>query len=95
MLDVTPVLHALDLALHDPQVNWVDEVIGSIDGDEVRLDAFELGFRVVTPGTFELVQEVVRIGLGKALSHLIQLRTTQPFGLSRSWPTVERHSPTG
>src|SRR6059058_1798345 len=39
--------HALDFALQDPELRGVDHIVGRIDGEEWRVDFFEVGARIV------------------------------------------------
>src|SRR5436190_12811735 len=68
--DIAPALHALDLALEDPQLRRVALVVGRVDRDERRADALEARRRVVVVRGFPLVQDVVGVaaeGLCQAL----------------------------
>src|SRR5712691_10723479 len=58
---VAPVLHALDLALEDPELWRVAFVVGGVDGDERRADALQARRRVVVVRGFPLIQDVVGV----------------------------------
>ena len=65
-----PVLHALDLALEDSELRRVALVVGGVDRDERRADAFQKRRRVVVVRGFPLIQDVVGVaaeGLREAL----------------------------
>jgi hypothetical protein len=60
--DRPPPRHALDLALQDAELRWIDEVVGGIHRHQRHLDFFQVGTGIVVTRRLELIQRVVRIG---------------------------------
>ena len=56
---------ALDLALGDAELGWVDEVVGGVDVDQPCADALELGRGVVVARRVDLVEQIVRVERGQ------------------------------
>src|SRR5438046_10041674 len=52
---------ALDFALQDPELRGVDHIVGGIDGEEGRVDFFELGARIVIVRRFARIQPIIRV----------------------------------
>src|SRR5437868_5719823 len=55
------VLYALDVAVNDLQLGWINRVIGRVDGGKRSADFFQLWFRVVVSGGVKVVEHVVSV----------------------------------
>ena len=88
--------HALDFALQDPELRGVDHIVGGIDGEEWRVDFFEVGARIVIVRRFDRIKHIIRVAgfqvVGNEfVQHLVGFRECRRFFLPQD--RIAAHKP--
>jgi hypothetical protein len=87
--DELPVLDAMNFAFGNPEIGRIDEIIGGIDVQDVSLNGFKFGGRIVVSGRIDGVEEIVGIESTGEANHRGSEKLVRGIASGKIFPHVQ------